>query len=148
MSRKDHGSRCIPLLAEEGWLRHKKISRSHRNGADGVTRSASPIGRSLNRRPARPRFRRADHPGAPASIKLSRYPSSPNEQKQNAHEEIAFADGQKRNAHEEIPFADEQKRNAHEEIPFAHKQKRNAREQMAFAHFRGGADPGTKEALW
>src|SRR6266566_748434 len=85
------------------------MPRSHRSGADGVARSASPIGRSLNRRPARPRFRRADHPGAPASIKLSRYPSSPNEQKQNAHEEIAFADEQKRNAHEEIPFADEQK---------------------------------------
>src|SRR2546426_9387036 len=44
-------------------------------GADGVARSASPIGRSLNRRPAK-RFGRTDHPGAPASIKLSRHPSS------------------------------------------------------------------------
>src|SRR2546429_8088624 len=42
---------------------------------DGVARSASPIGRSLSRGPAR-RFGRADHPGAPASIKLSRHPSS------------------------------------------------------------------------
>src|SRR5947199_6250576 len=43
-------------------------------GADGVARSASPIGRSLNRRPAEI-FRRADHPGATARW-LSRHPSS------------------------------------------------------------------------
>jgi len=40
------------------------MTRSHRSGADGVVR------------PARLRFRRTDHPGAPASIKLSRHPSS------------------------------------------------------------------------
>jgi len=40
------------------------------SGADGVARSASPTGRSLKRRPARPGFRRTDHPGA------SRHPSS------------------------------------------------------------------------
>jgi len=38
------------------------MPRSHRSGAGGVARSASPIGRSINKGPARPRFRRTDHP--------------------------------------------------------------------------------------
>src|SRR5439155_1213252 len=59
----------IPLLAEEGWLRRAK------RGADGVARSASPAGRSLNRRPAtalrrcvsglRRRLHLAPFPGGP-----------------------------------------------------------------------------------
>jgi hypothetical protein len=44
----------IPLLAEEGWTRHQKnIAKPPLKGADGVARSASPIGRSLKRRPAK-----------------------------------------------------------------------------------------------
>src|SRR5439155_3797661 len=43
-------------------------------GADGLARSANPIGRSLNGRPAET-LRRTDHPGAPA-LWLSRLPSS------------------------------------------------------------------------
>jgi len=31
---------AIPLLAEEGWLRHQKMERSHRSGAGGVVRPA------------------------------------------------------------------------------------------------------------
>src|SRR6266516_533167 len=38
---------------------HRQLNRSWR-GADGVARSASPIGRSLSKRPARLRFRRTD----------------------------------------------------------------------------------------
>jgi len=49
--------------------------RRAKRGADGVVRSASPTGRSLNKGSAQT-FRRPDHPGAPASIKLSRHPSS------------------------------------------------------------------------
>jgi len=31
----------IPLLAEEGWLRHQKKPRSHRTGADGVVQTGA-----------------------------------------------------------------------------------------------------------
>jgi len=48
--------------------------RRAKRGADGVARSARPIGRSFNRSPAE-LFRRTDHPGAPARW-LSRHPSS------------------------------------------------------------------------
>ena len=51
--------------------------RRAKRGADGVARSASPAGRSLNRRPATT-LRRADHPGAarhPSSARRGMFPT-------------------------------------------------------------------------
>src|SRR5216110_1869666 len=58
------GRGAFPSSQRRGGCAIRKMTRSHRSGADGVVR------------PARLRFRRTDHPGAPASIKLSRHPSS------------------------------------------------------------------------
>src|SRR5437867_261803 len=51
----------VDALAEEGWARHKIKMDPFRNGAAGVARSASPIGRSLNRGSAK-LFRPEDLP--------------------------------------------------------------------------------------
>src|SRR5215510_1534802 len=67
----------IPLLAEEGWLRHQLKSRSHRR-CRRRARSASAIARSRNSgqlgeifRPEQ--FRRTDHPGRAVSERIHFY---------------------------------------------------------------------------
>src|SRR2546422_7775892 len=55
------------------WIR--KTERNVVPSSQTRARSESPTGRSLSRRPPKP-FGRTDHPGAPASIKLLRHPSS------------------------------------------------------------------------
>ena len=64
--RRNLGLREIfPSSQRRGGRDINQILRSFLNGADGVARSASPIGRSLNIRPAI-YFGRTDHPGAVA----------------------------------------------------------------------------------
>src|SRR5437773_7608212 len=63
-SRRDFRSRTFPSSQRRGGCDTNKMPRSDRSGADGVVS------------PASRRFGRTDHPGAPASMKLARHPSS------------------------------------------------------------------------
>src|SRR5262249_7958724 len=66
----------FPSSQMKGGCAIKKMLRSHQSGADGVVRPASHRFRRPSIEASPYRARASRHPGAPASIKLSRHPSS------------------------------------------------------------------------